>query len=135
MTTSIDSLIFRWTAAELAGDVETLDQMLTPHFYAVGPLGFVLSKPAWLARHRGGDLKYKEFDLDEVDTREHGNATLVVGRHRAKGAFQGQPIPEALRASLVLVEDRPATRIAALHLSFSAGTAGSPPHPGAALRR
>ena len=50
----IDHALAAWTAAERDGDAAALDTLLTDEFTAVGPLGFILPKQAWLARHRPG---------------------------------------------------------------------------------
>ncbi|HKB31479.1 MAG TPA: nuclear transport factor 2 family protein [Streptosporangiaceae bacterium] len=131
MTEPIDSFLSAWTSAERAGDTETLDTLLTDDFYGVGPLGFILPRPAWLARHRGG-LAYESFDLDEVQTRRHGEVAIVTARNNTRGTYQGHPIPEAVRATLVIAGDTGSTRLAAIHMSFIAGTRGAPPLPGAA---
>jgi ketosteroid isomerase-like protein len=130
----ISTVLTEWTAAERTGDVTTVDRLLTDDFVGVGPLGFALPKDAWIGRHRGGDLVYDAFDLDEVDEHRHGDATVVIARHDARGAYQGHPLPEALRATVVLVhDDAPSApwQLASLHLSFIAGTPGAPPIPGA----
>lgn len=126
MTTFLDE----WTDAERAGDTAVLGRVLTDDFVGVGPLGFMLPKPAWLARHESGDLRYEAFDLDELNTRVHGDAALVTARHTAKGTYQGHAIPEAARATLSLVRDTGPWRLAGIHLSFIAGTPGAPPIPG-----
>jgi ketosteroid isomerase-like protein len=127
----VNAFLDDWTNAEQAADTAALATMLTDDFVGVGPLGFMLPKPAWVGRHASGDLVYETFDLAEVDVRIHGDAALVTARHDAKGAFQGNPIPEALRASLALVKDGGGWKLATLHLSFIAGTPGAPPIPGA----
>ena len=129
----IDDFLTRWTEAERTADTGALATMLTDDFLGVGPLGFALPKPAWIGRHRGGDLTYETYDLDEVDARVHGDAAVVTARQVAKGAFQGNPTPEQIRATLTLVHDRPADEdwhIAGIHMSFIAGTPGAPPLPG-----
>ena len=131
--TQIDQFLTRWTEAERTADIATLDTMLTDDFVGVGPLGFTLPKPAWLGRHRSGDLTYETYGLDEVDTRLHGDAAVVTARQVAKGAFQGHPTPEQIRATLSLVHDPDAGdadwHIAGIHYSFIAGTPGAPPMP------
>jgi hypothetical protein len=62
----IDSFIAQWTRAECAGDTAALAVLLTDDFTGVGPLGFVLPKAAWLARHQQGALSYEAFGLDET---------------------------------------------------------------------
>jgi ketosteroid isomerase-like protein len=128
----IDDFLTRWTEAERTADTGALATMLTDDFLGVGPLGFALPKPAWIGRHRGGDLTYETYDLDEVDARVHGDAAVVTARQVAKGAFQGNPTPEQIRATLTLVHDREVDddwHIAGIHMSFIAGTPGAPPMP------
>jgi ketosteroid isomerase-like protein len=130
MTNGIDQFLETWKAAERAGDTDTIGPLLTDDFLAVGPLGFVLPKPAWLARHRQG-LAYQSFDLDEVQARTHGGVTLITARHAAQGSYQGNPIPEAVRITLALVNETGPWQIATAHMSYIAGTPGAPPIPGA----
>jgi ketosteroid isomerase-like protein len=130
----IQAFLGRWAAAEQAGDTERLDALLADDFAGIGPLGFTLPRQAWLARHRSGDLRYDSFDLAEVQTRVYGQAAVVTARTNSPGSYQGHPIPEASRATLVLVSEDGTWRLAAVHLSFIAGTAGAPPLPGAVSR-
>ena len=130
--TDIDDFLDRWTTAERDADIATLDTLLTDDFLGVGPLGFTLPKPAWLGRHQSGDLTYESFDIDEKQTRVHGEAALITARHTAKGAYRGQPTPEAVRATLALVNESGGWQLAGIHFSFIAGTPGAPPLPLAA---
>jgi hypothetical protein len=50
---TIDDLLTDWATAERNGDVSTLDRLMTDDFAGIGPLGFVLPKPVWLARFQG----------------------------------------------------------------------------------
>jgi ketosteroid isomerase-like protein len=131
MTKQIDTFISEWTAAELAGDAEKLSDLLTEDFSGVGPLGFVLPRPAWLARH-GQGLAYEAFDLDEIQVHHYGDVALVAARNNTRGTFWGQPVPEALRVTLVIPADSGTRRLAAIHMSFIAGTPGAPPMPAGA---
>jgi hypothetical protein len=146
MTEQIDEFLTAWTAAEQAGDTQALEQMLLADFYGVGPLGFILPRAAWLARHRPGGLAYEAFGLVDVQTRvlgpvvrlkeararELGPVAIVTARNNTRGTYQGHPIPEAARATLVMVHDANGWKLAAIHMSFVAGTQGAPPIPGPA---
>jgi ketosteroid isomerase-like protein len=134
MADSIQTFLDEWSAAEHAGDTERLETMLTDDFTAVGPLGFILPKQAWLARHRPGELTYDSFGLAEVQARVHGEAAVVTARNNTSGSYQSHPIPEATRATLVLVRDAGHWQLGAAHMSFIAGTRGAPPIPGAGNR-
>jgi ketosteroid isomerase-like protein len=129
MSEHIHAFLSQWTAAELAGDGEALATILTDDFSGVGPLGFILLRPAWLDRHRQG-LAYEQFSLEDIQIRVHGDAAVVTARNDARGTYRGQPLPESLRATLVIASDSEAVRLAAVHMSFIAGTQGSPPMPG-----
>lgn len=128
---AIEEFLTSWAAAQQAGDTTTLETQLASGFTAVGPLGFILAKQAWLARHRHGDLSYQAFSLSEVNARTAGGTAVVTARNNTRGSYQGHPIPEAVRATLILVSDTASWKLAAIHMSFIAGTAGAPPIPGA----
>ncbi|MGW4829294.1 nuclear transport factor 2 family protein [Amycolatopsis japonica] len=107
----------RWADAEVRGDTEALDAMTTADFTLVGPLGFVLGKPQWLQRYRGGDLVTEKLDWTEVDVREHGTAAVSVGVHAQEGAHQGNRVDGRFRVTHVFVRDDDRWLIAGIHLS------------------
>ena len=131
---AIEEFLTTWAAAEQAGDTTTLETQLASDFTAAGPLGFILTRQAWLAQHRHGDLTYQAFSLSEVNARTAGGTAIVTARNNTRGSYQGHPIPEAARASLILVSDADSWKLAAIHLSFIAGTPGASPLPGAGGR-
>lgn len=128
---TIESFLDDWTNAERAGDTSALAGLLADDFTGVGPLGFVLPKAGWLGRHQQGALTYEAFDFDETLPRVHGDAVVITGRNVVRGAYLGNPVPEAVRATLFLVGDADRWKLAAVHMSFIAGTPGAPPIPGA----
>lgn len=130
MPDTIEKFLTAWTTAERTGDADRLEQLLTDNFYGVGPLGFVLPRPAWLARHRERDLIYETFRLDEIHTQMLGDVAVVSARNDTLGTYRGQPLPEALRTTLVLADGSTGWRLATIHMSFLAGTRGAPPIPG-----
>lgn len=126
----VETFLAEWSAAERNGDAAALDTLITDDFLGVGPLGFTLTKPAWLVRHEQG-LAYDTFGLEEVQARVHGDAAVVTARQAARGTYRGNPTPEAVRATLTLVKADDHWRMAGIHMSFIAGTPGAPPIPGA----
>lgn len=132
-TTEIDQLgltLQQWGAAELDGDTASLAILLADDFIGVGPLGFLLAKPAWLDRHRHHALAYTRFALDELTVRHHDAGAVVLARQDVEGAWQGHPVPAALRTTIVLTLADGSWRLSLLHSSFIAGTAGAPSIPG-----
>jgi ketosteroid isomerase-like protein len=128
MNEHINTLLSDWTAAELAGDSQKLATLLTDDFSGVGPMGFVLPRSAWTGRHHRG-LAYEHFGLEEIQIRHYGDVAVVAAGNVARGTYQGQPLPEALQATLVIASSSASWRLAAIHMSFIAGTQGSPPLP------
>jgi ketosteroid isomerase-like protein len=112
-----------WATAELRGDTAFLEARLTDDFIGIGPLGFMLTKQEWLARHRSGDLKYESFNLDEVKVRVYNDAVILTGRQVQNAAYRGNPIQGQFRITLVFVQQQGQWRLASLQLS----TIGQPP--------
>lgn len=119
------ALLDAWATAERTGDTTTSDQLLTPDFVGIGPVGFVLPKAAWLARHDHG-LRYDDLHLDEIDTRVYDTAAVTTARWNAHGTAQGHPIPEATRITLIAIRNGENWQLAGIHFSFIAGTPGAP---------
>lgn len=126
---SVGSLLSAWTHAELTGDTDRLDRLLTTDFHAIGPLGFILPRDAWIDRHQSGELTYQTFDLLEQQTRQFDDITVITARNATIGTYRGQPIPEAMRVTLIATSNATGWRLAHAHMSFIAGTAGAPPIP------
>ena len=112
-----------WTTAELHGDVTFLERTLSDDFIGIGPLGFMLTKQEWLARHQSGDMKYDVHTLDEVRVRAYTGAAIVIGRLTQQATYRGNPINAQLRTTLVFVQQQEQWRLANLQLS----TIGQPP--------
>ena len=115
---TLDELLDRWAESERTGDADGLGRLLTDDFVGIGPVGFVLSKAAWLSRFSQG-LRYEELALDEVTARHYDDAALVVARQHAVGDHQGNPTPPDTRVSFTIVpDDRAEPRIAGIQYSF-----------------
>ena len=91
-----EEFLSEWAAAEGAGDATTLETVLADGFTAVGPLGFILPRPAWLARHRSGDLTYQDFSLEDIQVRPVGpDVALVTARNNTRGQLSGPSDPRS----------------------------------------
>jgi ketosteroid isomerase-like protein len=114
-----------WANAELRGDTAFLERTLADDFIGIGPLGFMLTKQEWLARHQSGDLKYESFNLDEVKVRVYNDdVAILTGRQAQNGAYRGNSIQAQFRITLVFVQQQGQWRLASLQLS----TIGQPPN-------
>jgi ketosteroid isomerase-like protein len=114
-----------WATAELRGDAAFLESTLADDFVGVGPLGFMLTKQEWLARHQSGDLKYESFNLDEIKVRVYNDdAAVLTGRQVQNGAYRGNSIQAQFRITLVFIQQQGQWRLASLQLS----SIGQPPN-------
>jgi uncharacterized protein (TIGR02246 family) len=114
-----------WANAELRGDTTLLESLLADDYIGIGPLGFLLTKQEWLARHEAGDLKYESFNLDEVQVRVYNNdAAVLTGRQAQQATYRGNSIPGQFRISLVFVQQQGQWQLASLQLS----SIGQPPN-------
>lgn len=116
-------LLDSWATAELYGDIAFLEKTLADDFIGVGPLGFMLTKQEWLARHQSGDMKYKVHTLDEAGVRAYTGAAIVIGRLTQQATYRGNSINAQMRVTLVFVQQEGQWRLASLHLS----NIGQPP--------
>jgi hypothetical protein len=120
----VELLANAWANAEELGDTTALERILADDYIGIGPLGFVLTKPEWIARHEAGDLKYIAFSLDEVKVRVYNNdAAVVTGLQTQQATYRGNSIPGQFRITLVLVQQAGQWQLANLQLS----AIGQPP--------
>ena len=112
-----------WATAELQGDTTFLEQHLADDFVGVGPLGFLLTKQQWLARHQSGDMKYTAHALEEVSVRAYNEAAIVIGRLAQQATYQGNPMNVQLRTTLVFIHLNGQWHLAGLQFS----NIGQPP--------
>jgi hypothetical protein len=113
-----------WAAAELRGDTAFLERALADDFIGIGPLGFMLTKQEWLARHQSGDMKYESLDLDEVNVRIYNEEAVLIGRQGQDAAYRDNSVKAQRRTTLVLIHLRGQRQLASLHLS----PIGQPPN-------
>ena len=114
-----------WANAELRGDTTHLERLLADDYIGIGPLGFLLTKQEWLARHAAGDLKYESFALDEVKVRVYNtDAAVLTARQAQQATYRGNSIPGEFRITLVFVHQQGQWQLVSLQLS----SIGQPPN-------
>ncbi len=111
----VAQLVDTWATAELQRDTAFLEKILADDFVGVGPLGFLLTKQEWLARHQTGDLKYDVHTLDEARVRVYNEAAILIGRLTQEATYRGNPVNAQLRTTLVFVRQHGQWQLAGLH--------------------
>src|SRR5919197_2812330 len=113
----VDQTLRRWTTAERDGDTAALDELLAEQFHGIGPMGFVLDKQQWIARHQPGGMVYDEVTWETASVAGHGDTAIVIGAYGQRATFQGEPAPTGpFRATQVLVRDGESVKIAHIQL-------------------
>jgi len=121
------------TRAEEMGDVDFLETAPADDFIGIGPLGFVLGKEGWLARHKSGDLKYHSIKIDDAEFRGYGTSTGILNALQTnEAAYKGRDASGRFRVTLVFVKQTGRWKIA--NYQLSATMSGMPPQVAAALR-
>ncbi len=115
MEQEVKQLADTWATAELQGNTALIEPLLADDFVGVGPLGFLLSKQEWLARHQSGDMKYTIHTLDEARVRAYNDAAIVIGRLTQQATYRGNPINVQMRTTLVFVHQHGQWQLAGLH--------------------
>lgn len=112
---AVAQLAETWSTAELQADLSFLEKVLADDFVGVGPLGFLLSRQEWLARHETGELKYSVHTFDEAKARVYDEAAIVIGRLTQEATYRGNPINAQLRTTLMFIRQHGQWRLAGLH--------------------
>lgn len=106
-----------WANAEQHGDTDFLDATLTDDFIAVGPRGFLLTKPQWIERYSSGDLKNQSFTWEDVTERRYDETAILIGKQTQRTTYQGRDTSGSFRTTLVIVKRNNTWQIASLSLS------------------
>jgi ketosteroid isomerase-like protein len=118
-TDQVHELGARWVTAEIAADVDTLENIVTDDFRLVGPFGFVLDKGQWLDRYRSGDFHTAELSWHDVDIRDYGDTAVAIGTNTQKAAYKGSPSDGDYRITHVFIRRDDAWTIANIQLSLT----------------
>ena len=124
MSDGLGELGRKWAEAERTGNVAALDGLLGDEFRGVGPLGFVLTKEAWLGRYESGALVHERFDWEPREVRVFGDTAVVIGNQFQKSAYQGRDIEDGrLRLTQVLIRRGGAWKLVSIHIGNLADAA------------
>jgi hypothetical protein len=113
----IVDLCKRLAEAQLRGDADALNTLLTDRFRLVGPAGFVLDKEQWIDQFRSGRLSVQSLTWDEAAVRTEADMAIVMaGRRIELHSRANQP---AARSGLRRLQSshRGEWRVIGLHLS------------------
>ncbi|MGY3211843.1 nuclear transport factor 2 family protein [Mucilaginibacter sp. HD30] len=108
-----NTLLKHWASGERKRDIAQLNVLLSNHFLAVGPRGFVLTKQQWLERFE--HQEYSAFDLSEPRLISSQNTVVIVAKLSQTGTFQGHNADGVFRISQTWVETPDGWKLLLLH--------------------
>lgn len=124
MSDALDEFGRKWAEAERTGDVAALDELLSDTFRGVGPHGFVLTKEAWIARYRSGDLVHRTFHWEPGEVRAFGDTAIVIGNQSQQTTYQGRDVENGrLRLTQVLLRRDGIWQLVSIHVGNLAAAA------------
>jgi uncharacterized protein (TIGR02246 family) len=113
----IPELARRWADAESRSDADALAALMTDDCTLVGPRGFVLDREQCLDRYRSGALKTEAFSWSDVNVREYGPTTVVVGVVTQQASYQGHDASGRFRVTQIAVQQAGRWKCAGLQFS------------------
>lgn len=108
----------RLHAAQRAGDVAALDQLLDDHLKAIGPDGARYTKQDDLAAHRSGISIIDSLVEEDLELIVEGTTGVTFFLGWVEGVFDGSPFAARLRYTRTWIhDDDRGWRILAAHIS------------------
>jgi ketosteroid isomerase-like protein len=108
----------RLQAAQLAGDVDALEELLDDRVVGVGPDSVPLGKAEDLETHRTGALRITRFDEEQLDVLVDGPLGVTWVVIDAEGEEQGTPFAGRLRYTRTWLHRHGRWRVLAAHISI-----------------
>ncbi len=88
----VELLENQWRTAQLAGDVATMDKLLSDDYVGISMTGQVNTKAQQLSRIRSRALVISRIDLGEMKVKLVGQVAIVTVRAFVEGTSEGVPM-------------------------------------------
>jgi ketosteroid isomerase-like protein len=137
----VEALEEQWRQAQLAGDVATMDKLLSDDYIGISMTGQVNTKMQQLDRMRMHKVALTRLDLGDRQVKLIGSIAIVTSRAEVEGTNDGLPIKGTFRYTRVYqrlpsgvwkITSFEATRVPGQrnHDQIPKATASAPPLPG-----
>jgi ketosteroid isomerase-like protein len=90
-----------WRTAELKGDVDAMDKLLSDDYVGITMTGQVVTKMQQLDRMRNRNLVLDKMDLEDVKVKLIGSTAIVTSLADVDGTNDGQPMHGRFRSTRV----------------------------------
>lgn len=88
----VEKLEETWRTAQLNGDVESMDRLLSDDYVGITMNGQVVTKAQQLDRMRTRTLVVTKINLDDMKVKLTGPTAIVTGKAEVDGSNEGAPI-------------------------------------------
>lgn len=97
----VEALEEQWRQAQLAGDVATMDKLLSDDYIGISMTGQVNTKMQQLDRMRMHKIALTRLDLGERQVKLIGSIAIVTSRAEVEGTNEGAPVKGTFRYTRV----------------------------------
>ena len=97
----VEALEEQWRQAELSGDADAMDQLLSDDYIGISVTGQVNTKNQQLDRMRMHKIVLTKIDLGEMQVKLAGSIAIVTSRAQVEGTHDGVPIKGTFRYTRV----------------------------------
>ena len=97
----VEALEEQWRQAQLAGDVATMDRLLSDDYIGISMTGQVSTKMQQLDRMKSHKLILTKLDLGEMQVKLVGSIAIVTSRAEVEGSTDGVPVQGTFRYTRV----------------------------------
>jgi ketosteroid isomerase-like protein len=97
----VEALEEQWRQAQLSGDVDTMDKLLSDDYIGISMTGQVNTKAQQLDRMRAHTLVLTKVDLGEMQVKLVGSIAIVTSRAEVEGTSEGGAIKGVFRYTRV----------------------------------
>jgi len=97
----VEALEEQWRQAQLAGDVATMDKLLSDDYIGISMTGQVNTKAQQLERMRMHKIALTRLDLGDRQVKLIGSIAIVTSRAEVEGTNEGAPVKGTYRYTRV----------------------------------
>lgn len=97
----VEALEEQWRQAELSGDVDVMDKLLSDDYIGISMTGQVNTKVQQLDRMKMHKIVLTRIDLGEMQVKLVGSIAIVTSRAEVEGTIEGDPVKGVFRYTRV----------------------------------
>jgi len=114
MQDTVHALQDQVNAALLGGDWETLNGLISPDAWIIGPKGFIIDRDTWIVVNKESGYHQVRLEPTETETHAYDNAGIRFDLVDSECRYKGETITGRFRVCQVWVTDHQRWQLAAV---------------------